>query len=276
MSDEVGHDRRIAALAARQHAMVSIGQLRGLGLTDDQIAYRVRCGRLTPYWRGVYSVGPLLQPFSPVMAALLACPGAVASHWTAAWLHKLIAKPLADVHIIVPTQRRSRPGLVIHRAKLAPHEIWDGQSLSLTSPFRTLSDLRRTPVFEKAVWEASYQRLITDAEAKQLLGYKPPTADHEGERVLEDLIRQAGLPAPKTNVRIGRFEIDLYWPEQRLAVELDGEDGHGHELGKARDARKDADLERRGIALVRVGGEELSEKPLAALATIAAALAPAA
>jgi hypothetical protein len=36
------------------------------------------------------------------------------------------------------------------------------------------------------------------------------------------LLRAAGLPAPQTNVRVGGYEVDFYWPRARLVVELDG------------------------------------------------------
>ena len=271
MSDEMHVDVAIAGLAARQHAMVATRQLESLGLSRAAIVKRVRAGRLTPQMRGVYRVGPFTPPLRPEMAALLACPGAVLSHQSAAFVLELALRP-DEVHVIAPTQRRRREGLVVHRAHLRTEEIWDGRSLSLTSPFRTLSDLRHSPVFEKAVWEASYQRLVSDDEARTLLGRKAPRADHEGERYLVDLILQAGLPEPRTNTRIGRFEVDLYWPEHRLVVELDSRNAHGHELAKDRDARKQRRLEQEGIALVRVSVEELSEQPLKALASVARAL----
>jgi very-short-patch-repair endonuclease len=275
MSDEVTVDAAIMRLAADQHAMIATRQLEALGLSRAAILKRVRAGRLTPFRRGVYLVGPVVPPYGPVMAALLACPRTVASHWTAAWLHQLIANLGAVVHLISPTQRRPRDGLVIHRAQLAPHEIYEGHGLALTSPFRTLSDLRGTPVFEKAVWEADFRGLISDDEAEQLLGHRAPKADHEGERVLVDLLRQAGLPTPKTNVKIGRWEIDLYWPEHALAVELDDR-SHRRRLRQERDGRKSAALARRGIELVRVEGDELCERPLEAVTRIAVALACAA
>jgi len=50
-------DLAIAKLAARQHGVVSIQQLRAAGLDHDAVSYRVRVGRLHRLHRGVYAVG---------------------------------------------------------------------------------------------------------------------------------------------------------------------------------------------------------------------------
>ena len=50
-------DAGLAAVAARQHGVVSSTQLRGLGLTKQNVAWRAAAGRLHPLHRGVYAVG---------------------------------------------------------------------------------------------------------------------------------------------------------------------------------------------------------------------------
>lgn len=47
----------IAALATRQHGVVSRSQLLGLGLGAGAIKHRVALGRLQPLRRGVYALG---------------------------------------------------------------------------------------------------------------------------------------------------------------------------------------------------------------------------
>jgi hypothetical protein len=64
-------DLPLAALARRQHGVVSRGQLLALGLGATGVAERVRTGRLHRIHRGVYAVGP---------------PG---SSWPSGWAHNL-------------------------------------------------------------------------------------------------------------------------------------------------------------------------------------------
>jgi predicted transcriptional regulator of viral defense system len=83
-----GSSRQIAALAARQHGVVSRAQLLALGLGQGAIDHRVVRGLLHPVHRGVYAVGhSVLGPRGQWLAAVLAArPGAVLSHSSAAAL----------------------------------------------------------------------------------------------------------------------------------------------------------------------------------------------
>src|SRR5215207_8695517 len=81
-------DGVIAALAARQHGIVTVAQLHAGGLDDDAIARRVAQGRLHRVARGVYAVGhvALSRHASWLVAVLEAGEGAVLSHLAAAEL----------------------------------------------------------------------------------------------------------------------------------------------------------------------------------------------
>ena len=52
-------DQAIAALADRQHGLITAAQLNRAGLTNSAVKKRVQAGRLRRVYRGVYSVGPL-------------------------------------------------------------------------------------------------------------------------------------------------------------------------------------------------------------------------
>ena len=60
------------------------------------------------------------------------------------------------------------------------------------------------------------------------------------------------IPQPQRNVFLGPWEIDCYWPEQRLALELDGRRYHIVVKEIERDRRKDAWLQIHGIHILRV------------------------
>lgn len=150
------------------------------------------------------------------------------------------------------------------------------EGLALTSPYRTILDLRHhlsAKAFKHAVWEASYRRLITGDQATTLLGGTPPPARFEAERILVEILTSAGLAHPLTNQRLHGWEVDLYWPEHDVVVELDGFDAHGHRPGFERDHRKTLALEARGIHVLRVSGAQLQDEPTVIVATTAGALA---
>ena len=256
--------------------MIATRQLSAVGLSRPAVLKRVRAGRLTPYIRSVYLVGPVMPPLGPESAALLACPGSVLFGLTAAAVWQIAERP-GVVHIIAATNKRTRDGVTTHRGELAPSDVRRRQNLSLTSPYRTLLDLRAhvsAKAFKHAVWEASYRRLITDDQTEALLGKRHPRlARFEGERILVELLAGAGLPPPLTNQRLHGWEVDLYWPDHGLVIELDGVDAHGHRAGFERDHRKSLALEARGVHVLRVSGAQLRDEPSVIVATTAGALA---
>jgi very-short-patch-repair endonuclease len=77
------------------------------------------------------------------------------------------------------------------------------------------------------------------------------------ERELRALIKQAGLPAPQTNVEVAGYEVDMYWPSQRLVVEFDGWSTHSSRTAFESDRLKDAALQLAGERVMRVTGRHL-------------------
>ena len=80
----------IRQIAARQHGVVAVAQLLEVGLTRAAVSRWVTTGRLHRVRRGVYTPGtPHLTREGYFMAAVLAVPGCVLSHASAAVLHRL-------------------------------------------------------------------------------------------------------------------------------------------------------------------------------------------
>lgn len=86
-------------------------------------------------------------------------------------------------------------------------------------------------------------------------------------------MRRAQLPAPRTNVRVHGHELDAYWPDQRLGVEVDGYAVHATRAVFERDRQRDQELMGRGIRVARVMRRQLRDEPEAVVARLAAALA---
>jgi very-short-patch-repair endonuclease len=245
-------------------------------MTADGIKHRLRAGRLTSIYRGVYAVGhTALSDRGRAQAALLAAgPTALASHGTAAALYGLLPSMPAVLDVtITQGRRRSRPGLHIHLTKDPPERRYR-LGLPLTAPLRTLADLAATrpkPEVDRAVETALVRRLITPADLKER-GEAPTRS--ELERRMLRLIREAGLPAPLVNHPLGPYLIDFLWPEQRLIVETDGYATHGHREAFERDRQRDATLQAAGYAVLRFTWRRITREPIRVAALLAQAAAP--
>ncbi len=220
--------------------------------------------------------------------------GAVASHETAAALWGFRRGAAGPVEVTVPGRHRaSRPGIRVHRtAALASGKVHRRQGIPLTAPARTLLDLARVlddHALERAVDEAIVRRLVRErglraavagahrragaARLRRLLDGAPTITRSHAEQRFRELMRDAELPSPILNAQVGGYEVDAYWPDRRLAVEIDGFRFHGTRGAFERDRRRDAALQTTGIRVLRVTWRRLDGAPAAVVATVAQALA---
>ncbi|HET8813364.1 MAG TPA: hypothetical protein VFM51_00225 [Solirubrobacterales bacterium] len=97
---------------------------------------------------------------------------------------------------------------------------------------------------------------------KAIALYKPTSFTRSGlERRFLGLVIEAGLPQPRTNYVEHGFELDVYWPEFRFAVELDVFETHGSRAAFERDRERQEGLLLAGIAMTRVTGPRLEREP---------------
>ena len=86
--------------------------------------------------------------------------------------------------------------------------------------------------------------------------------DSNLERRVLRLLADAGLPNPIVQQRfdlspdVGVVRVDFWYPQARLVVEVDGPH-HGLPLQRAKDSRRDAAFARRGIAVLRIGYQDV-------------------
>jgi very-short-patch-repair endonuclease len=276
---------RVAALAARQYGLVTTRQLAAAGISKHAIRHRVAQGRLSRYHRGVYLFGPLQAQFTPEMAAVLACgPTALLSHDSAAAVYGFRPRP-TNPHVTVTTGDPRPANVTVHRA--TPHLSLKAAvhyGLPLTTPERTLADLAAMlpqRELDRAAEQAQILRLPIEAigrrrgaaRLRRALRTDPRMTRSEAEARLLALIRAARLPTPRTNVRIGRHEVDLVWDAQRVIVEVDGFAYHGTREAFERDRLRDAELQAAGYRVVRVTWRMIVDEPEALVARLAALLA---
>ncbi len=210
------------------------------------------------------------------MAAVLGCgESAVLSHASAGELWGMLRSRRppspaafdADAHVTVPTEtHRRRPGIVIHRSRtLDSSQVTRRDGIPVTTPSRTLSDLRRTlpkPQFAAALRQAEFLQLPLDRE----LGADGTRSELETSFLV--LCRRHRLPRPDVNVRIGEFVVDFAWPEHRLIVEVDGYEAHRGRGAFENDRARDLKLKLLGYEVVRFTWRQLMDDPAAAAAAL--------
>ena len=292
--DKHSVDRRILALAGRQHGVVSRVQLTALGLDDRAIGRRVRRSGLHRVYRGVYAVGhERLTTRGRFLAAVFACGNqAVLSHYSAAVLWALLPERGPRIDVTVPTSggRKRRGAMVLHRGALPADEVTVRDRVPVTTVARTIVDLadvlpRRA--LERAIDEAAYLRHDIDGlEAKRgRRGYgllSRVLADHDAgttwtrselEEQMLALCRRFGLPAPEVNVMIEGYEVDFVWRDARVIVETDGWAAHGTRKAFERDRIRDAELMAAGWRVIRITTRRLEREPDAVAKQLARLLA---
>jgi very-short-patch-repair endonuclease len=91
-----------------------------------------------------------------------------------------------------------------------------------------------------------------------------------------ELVRRAGIREPLVNTMVAGLEVDIYWPDARLVVELDGRAYHSSPRAFEQDRIRDAKLQRAGCRVLRITYRRLREDPRGVLEDILAFLQQAA
>lgn len=237
-------------VAASQLGLVTIAQLRELGVPNATFADAVVGGRLHPVFHGVYSVGHrYLTPQARLLAATLACgEGSVVSHGTAAWLYGMSDWWPEAIDVIAPVE--AGPKIAGIRRRFVPtpvgNEIWRRSGVPVTSPARTIIDyagISNAEGLSDLIEQASVLGLLNVAAIDRALDGPRRRGTKQLRRVLEPwrryrpgikirsrmeakllpLLTEAALPIPETNakVRVGgkTYEVDFLWRRQKLVVE---------------------------------------------------------
>lgn len=276
----------LAELARKQHGVVSIEQLHGLGYSQEAIKHAIKAGRFYPVFRGVYAVGHAgISLHGRGLAAVLSCgDGALLSHRSAAWLWGLTKRWQPTVEVTAASPRRARGLIRVHSAEAltADDRAWS-DGIPATAIPRTLLDFAAVdPHFLSHALDNTHRLGLLDLIAIDALisrsrGFRgvarlrtaleihrPSTFTRSGlERRFLDLIRSAGLPQPSMNFFVEGYELDAYWPTERFAVELDTYDHHGSPLAFESDRIKQEDLKLAGIEMTRVTGMRMDREPQA-------------
>jgi hypothetical protein len=273
---------KIAQVSARQHGNITRLQLLQLGISNAWIARQVKLGRLHRVYRGVYAVGrPATHPLERAAAAVLACgPRAALSHGSAMTLWGFWKRWDQPCEVTTALDRRPAGIRVYRCSTLLRRDVRSRDRICVTSAARTALDMapRLRP--------RSLARLINDARRARILTLEAlvdvtarcPT--HPGALLLrphlddphnptrsggeDDFLtfcRRHGLPTPLINTTVHGVEVDAYFPEEKLVVELDGWPYHSSRQSFEDDRERDATLLAYGIVTIRITYDRLEQDP---------------
>ncbi|MGH2886265.1 MAG: DUF559 domain-containing protein [Solirubrobacteraceae bacterium] len=290
-------DSAAAKVAARQKTLVTTVQLASCGLNKDAVAYRVHSRRLHSVFQGVYTLSPgELPPLALELAALLACgEHSFVSHRSAAfvWGLRKTAPPQVEISV-VGRCCGSRKGIRVHRLQaIHRNERRRHEGLWVSSPARALLEVAATASVDEVahlVNEGHGLRLFTPRDLQAVLrrnrgrrgaGKLGEVLGDESamtitrsaaERAFRKLIRDARLPAPQVNQRLGRYVPDFMWREQRLIVEIDSYQFHGGPSAFHNDREKDLVYRDAGFDVLRPTRDHVVHQPARVLVSVVRAL----
>jgi len=293
----------IEQLAGDQWNVLSVVDLRAAGLSRHQIQTMLERGQLHRLHQGVYSYGhPRIAWQGVLLAAQYACNNtAFLSHQTALALHGLRKAYLGEIHVTVVGSRTKLEDrkIKVHRTTVAP-ELKRKGALRYTALPRTFVDLAADGMklqrLSDLITEAIHQGKLDHAEMQRALErykgrpgtkqlatayayYLPRPSSKSGlERSFDKrLKRRPHIPDPQRNISMlvgGKMrELDRYFPDHKVLVEMDGRDFHTAQAAAEDDRHKDAKLAGLGIVVLRFTDLRWGDEPDDCLDDLEAVLA---
>ena len=296
---------RLSAIAAKQLGLATRADAGAAQLSDDQLRRLVRRGVLERVTPRVYRFSASARSWhQDVLAACLdGGPECVASHRTAAALHRFDGFEPGVIEVLVPMHvRHRRKSVIVHHTRKLP----DGDRtrigvIPVTSKARTLIDLgavvpadsveeafdgaERDGVVRRATVERRYAALrapgrngigaMTQVLRARVALERVPRSVLE--RRMRRLLAGAGLPQPVARYRARladgtRYEIDFAYVDERIAIEVDGHGSHATRRQRAADNVRSNALSGLGWTFRRFTYEQVVYEPRSVAATIRASL----
>jgi hypothetical protein len=281
------------SLASRQGGRVSWAQLRHLGVADATIHYWVTGGYLTRVLPKVYAVGHVAASYTADLWAtiLYAGPGAMLSHTTGTAWRGLIDDTPRIIEVSTPRNIDSLPGIRVYaRRRGLERQVYKG--LPLTSIPQMMLDLAATAesrLVRNALARLDYLHILNVDALDALCGrgklgskalqaalriHQPRLAYVNG-RLEENFLtwcERQRLPLPGVNVWVHGVQVDAYWAEANLVVELDGGGNHSSRAQIRRDRSNELKLRSHGVRVVRYDWDLVHHEPVQVRADIYAQL----
>lgn len=196
--------------------------------------------------------------------------------------------------LLVGRNAREPSGVRIHRtSSVARQDIRWRKGIPVTSPALTVLHLAAVMdelELEAVLSVALRMRLVRRPNLVDVMARNPyskgigalralleqPQSLHDTrskyERLLMNLLKQAELPLPVTNVRVAGELVDGVWPDLKLVFEFDGWKYHGGRDRFESDRLRDQRLAVAGHRVIRITGRQIDHRPYALVARLASVI----
>ena len=175
-----------------------------------------------------------------------------------------IDDPRFPPEVTARTKRRVR-GVKTRRSRVDPRDATTFRGIPVTTLPRALVDLAAVLDLDelaRAFHEAEVRYGTSPAQVEGVLERRPnspgaaklravlrgdmPVTLSRLEKRFLALLREAGLPLPRTNRPAGTKRVDCRWPDRRLTVELDSYRYHHSRHAWEQDRRREREARARG------------------------------
>jgi very-short-patch-repair endonuclease len=275
----------------RNDGVITAAQALRVGLSRYAVHRRVESGHWRRCARGVYFAAD--RPFTDAarIRAEVWSYGtyATACGLAAAWWHGLISTAPDHIDVTVPMSKGSRSGWhsASRRRDLHAVDVVLRRNLLVTAvPLTVLEAVSVT--HSRAIMDSALQRSVTLdqlhlAQARNarrhgagVSGRYLREASHgarsEAERLLVRLLRAAKISGWKANYPVSGYVVDIAFPKQKVAIEVDGWAFHSDQAAFQNDRRRQNRIALNGWQILRFTWLDLTEHPQRVIAEIARAL----
>jgi very-short-patch-repair endonuclease len=293
--------RAVIDVAAGQGGYIKRSQLLELGASESSVGRMVGRGDLTPVASGVYRVLDARDHVDLLTGAILTLPDAVASHQSAAALHRFPLQP-ALVPTVTVHSRTTHvfPGVTVRRsADLKRRHLVAVGAIRTTNVTRTVFDL--AAVLEvgelDSIAEAlviggrlqltSLEALINDLarKGKPGIGKLRDLIERRGgaQRIDSTMLEREGGALLTRAVITGyvtehptpwdrRSRFDLAFETAKVAIEWDSRSWHVQQSAMSNDRRRDRLAAAHGWVVLRFTWDDIVERPEQVVRDVAAVL----
>jgi very-short-patch-repair endonuclease len=283
-------------LLQHQGGVITLHQAVELGIAKQTVHRRARDGSWTRLRPGVYLVGGhrLTDEVRVRAAWLWAGDAAAVSGPAAAYWHGLLERPPTEIELTVPHCRkpRAQPGLTVRRRNLHHIDLVNTRGVRSTAVPLTVLETAVALPRGSAFLDRALQRHVRfptayrafcrnmgrtgSSAAGRLLIAAADRADSAAERLLVRIMREAGVTGWVLGHPFGPWRIDIAFPRERVAIEVDGWAWHVDADRFRNDRRKQNALVRAGWDPLRFTWHDLDGRPREVVGEIQATLAAAA
>lgn len=291
---------------SQQHGLIHRSQALEDGMTSRQIERRLRTGRWERVAHGVYRHAATRQTQLSRLLAVCLAHNALASHRSAAAVHRIDGYSLDRIEVVVAANRSPAvKGAKLHKsAQMELAQPTERIAIPVTGVGRTVLDLAAVVGRKQLddtidavlrngqlrLWDlyavlASHARRGRDGCAALRAALDARSGDDRvplsrWSRMVADLLVEAGLDPPCLEHSIhaddGDFiaQVDLAYPDRNLAIELDSVRWHHNLHNFSHDRQRRNRLLLAGWDVPNFTWDDYTRRPGQLCATVAAVVAP--